>query len=167
MKKIISLLLTVSLILSFTACSDRKTKTDVPAVSEESSGRTVVTIGTVGELNRFPTEYEFNLSQNNYRFQIKDYSKIVDNDDEECSKAFGQLKLYIISGNAPDIIAVWSDPMSEFIHTEMFEDIYNLMDEYGGVSRDDFLPNILKGFEIDNEIPVISANFVTVKKGQI
>ncbi len=83
MKKIISLLLTVSLILSFTACSDRKTKTDVPAVSEESSGRTVVTIGTVGELNRFPTEYEFNLSQNNYRFQIKDYSKIVDNDDDE------------------------------------------------------------------------------------
>lgn len=49
--------------------------------------------------------------------------------------------------------------MSELIRTGMFEDIYTLMDKYGGVSRDDFLPNILKGFEIDGKIPAIAPNF--------
>lgn len=159
MKKITSLLTAVSVMLFFTACSDKEIKTDTVSVSESKSGRTVITIGTVGEMTVFPTEYEFNASQSDYSFEIKDYSKMVDNDDEECSKAFGLLRLDIISGNAPDIISVWATPMSEFIRTGMFEDIYTLMDEYGGISRDDFLPNILEGFEIDGEIPAISPNF--------
>lgn len=159
MKKITSLLLTVSVMLSFTACSEKENKTDTGIVPEKTSEKPVVTIGTVGELSRFPAEYEFNLSQSKYRIQIKDYSKLVEDDDAECSKAFGKLKLDIISGNAPDIISVWSTPMSELIRTGMFEDMYSLMDEYGGISREDFLPNILDGFEIDGKIPAISPNF--------
>lgn len=72
MKKIILLLTAVSVILTFTGCSDKKNKsdtvneniTDTSEVSGQKSGRTVITIGTVGEMTAFPTEYEFNASQN-------------------------------------------------------------------------------------------------------
>ncbi|MDO4864755.1 MAG: hypothetical protein Q4A05_11355, partial [Ruminococcus sp.] len=38
-------------------------------------------------------------------------------------------------------------------------DLYPLMDEYGGLTKDDFLPNVLEGLTVDGELPAVIDSF--------
>lgn len=106
-----------------------------------------------------PAITEFNRTNKQYELKIIDYSKLVEEDDDDYSKALNALKLDLTTGNSPDIVSAYSGDMRTLIETGAFTDIYKLMDEYDGVKKVDFLPNIIKGFEINGEIPAISYGF--------
>ena len=126
---------------------------------QNSSGKTEITIGMPAFNNQFfPNISKFNGDSRDYIMKTVDYSKLVD-DDEDGSKAMHKLKMDLVSGSAPDIIILNSVDMMDFVNTGAFTDMYELMEQYDGVKKSDFLPNIIKGFEVDGKIPALSYGF--------
>ncbi len=165
-KKITALTLSILTVGAFTSCSKDKPE-DISDSQESSSseitedGKTVITIGMPG-INSMLVPYitDFNRKNKNYHLEIIDYSKDIGEDDIEATKAFNAMKLAIATDEAPDIVALNSAWMAELLPKDMFTDMYALMDSCEGVKREDFLPNVLEGFEVNGEIPAISNCFV-------
>lgn len=167
MKKLLSIILPTILLSALVSCagvdnnSDSSSVTESSAIEYTAQGKIVVTVGMPGKNQLIiPVISKFNNSQDKYELKIVDYSEIVGEETNGVSdRAVNQLNLDIAAGKAPDIIAVAPTYMSNYIQNGMFADMYSLMDEYGSISKDDFLPNVIEGFEVDGKIPAISPNF--------
>lgn len=127
---------------------------------ENNTGKTEITVGMPG-INKLvlPIITEFNSKYPDYNMTIVDYSKQVTDDDENGSKAVNQIKLDLVSGKAPDIVVLHPSYMAAIVGTGAFADMYDLMEQYDGVKKEDFLPNVIGGFEVNGEIPAISYCF--------
>lgn len=164
-RKITALTLAVLTIGAATSCG--KDKPEEINDSQESTdenevgGKTKITIGmpTVNQLV-LPYVVEFNNTNDLYEVEIIDYSKQVEDDDADNTKAMQAMKMDLISENPPDIIAgLHPTYMAEFLQKDAFADMYELMDAYDGVKREDFLPNVLEGLEVNGEIPAMTYGF--------
>ena len=164
-KKITALTLSILTVGAFTSCS--KDKPEDISDSQESSlseitedGKTVITLGLPG-MNQLllPSVNDFNNKNENYHLEIIDYSKGIEDDDVEGTKARNALKMALATDETLDIIALHPAYMAELLPKDMFTDMYALMDSCEGVKREDFLPNVLEGFEVNGEIPAISNGF--------
>ena len=164
-KKITALTLSILTVGALTSCN--KDKPEDISDSQESSlseiteeGKTVITIGMPGINSMLvPHINDFNNKNKDYHLEIIDYSKGIEDDDIEATKAFNAMKMAIATDEAPDIIALNSAWMAELLPKDMFADMYALMDSCDGVKREDFLPNVLEGFEVNGEILAISNCF--------
>ena len=165
-KKITALTLSILTVGAFTSCSKDKPE-DISDSQESSSseitedGKTVITLGLPG-MNQLllPSVNDFNNKNKNYHLEIIDYSKGIEDDDIEGTKARNALKMALVTDEAPDIIALHPAYMAELLPKNMFTDMYALMDSCEGVKREDFLPNVLEGFEVNGVIPAISNCFI-------
>lgn len=81
--------------------------------------------------------YNENNSDSDYKVELKKYSSIYKQD----------LQADILSGAAPDIIEMNNMNIDSFGSYEYFADLYPLIDNDPELSREDFMPNILSGFE--------------------
>lgn len=158
----------VSLLLTIPAASCGKNKNEDINDSRESNssdnipenGKQVITVGMPVENQLLlPVLNDFNSSGTSYEIKIIDYSTLVNNDDENYTKAMDAMKMDLVSGKAPDIIALNPGDMLDFIETGCFCDMYSLMEQYEGVKKEDFLPNVLKAFELENKLPAMSYCF--------
>lgn len=161
MKKIIAFTLAFSLMAAFSCGKDKDSSSEPDGDTQQDMLTTnEITIG-MPEINKLvePAIISFNNSQKAYQLKIVDYSKLVSEDDNFHSNALRQLQMDLILGTAPDIIVLNPSYTQPLVHKEVFADMYELMDSFGGVSRDEFIPNALSGFEANGKLPAIAANF--------
>lgn len=165
MKRILPLTLAVIMTIGVFSCGNKadEVKNPKPMNQSESAaetdGKTVITIGSPAyNAMEMPLINKFNSSQDEYVVELKNYAELieVDYDDE---KALNMMRMEIANGTAPDIIMCHPEFMADFIRQNAFADLYQLMDSQDGVKREDFLPNVLEGFEINGKIPAISSGF--------
>ncbi len=128
---------------------------------DEVGGKTKITIGMpVANEHIISQIVKFNNANELYEVGIIDYSKRVEEDDADNTKAMQAMKMDMISDNSPDIIGgLHPTFMAEFLQQDAFTDMYELMDTYDGVKREDFLPNVLEGLEVNGAIPAITNSF--------
>ncbi len=163
-KKITALTLSILTVGAFTACNKDKPE-DVSDSQESSSSemaednKTVINIGVPGANPLvLSCVNSFNSKNESYQIEIIDYSKGIE-DDMDGTKAMQAFKLALTTDEAPDIIALSPMYMTELLSKDMLADLYPLMDSCEGVKREDFLPNVLEGFEVNGEMPAISNCF--------
>lgn len=104
---------------------------------------------------------KFNSENEEFKIEIVDYSGSDD--------PFDQMKLDIISGNAPDIIKFNTGTFIGGFNSRasIFVDFYSLMDNDKEITRNMFLDGFLEGMESDGKLlqiyPTFSLNTVTIK----
>lgn len=155
LKKFTALTLSVMTLGTLVSCGN-KTKQD------SSDGKTEVTIGFVSYTENAMLSdaiLSFNSSQSEYEIISVNYFELAEGSEDIEAQAVNLLNLDLVSGKALDIIAVQSEIMSNLIKKDMFTDLYSLMEKYDGVKMEDFLPNILEGFEINGKLPAVSDGF--------
>lgn len=104
----------------------------------------------------------FNRSSN-VRVNVIDYAALYQTEDDFSA---GQTKLTteIMSGTMPDILALQNMPYRQLAAKGLLEDLYPYFDADSELSRDDFVPNILRAMEIDGKLysTVTRFNIVTL-----
>ena len=89
----------------------------------------------------------YNKTTEQYAAQMRSY----DSNDE--------LKSDILSGDPPDVFLGEASEMYKYTDFGAFENIYELMDERGGLKREDILPNILSAFEYKGGVYALPTTF--------
>jgi ABC-type glycerol-3-phosphate transport system substrate-binding protein len=98
---------------------------------------------------------DFNKKNQEYRVEVKEYMY----ETEDYEAALTQMKSDIVGGNMPDIIDI-SGTMQQYASKGLLEDLYPYLDSDPELKRDDYLPNILKAYELDGKLYSISPFFV-------
>lgn len=140
-----------------TTSINRLTKSDGTAASKE-----IITIGVSYPDSRVTSKItEFNKSSSDYKIKLVDYSKFYEYGDtgEALNTAEAQMKLDIVSGNAPDIIMADGGSLSTLASKGVFVDLYDFMGKNGTVSKDELVSNIIKMGEQDGKLVSISTSF--------
>jgi len=123
------------------------------------NNKTVLTIGMPGINNLLePLIKDFNKKSKDCEIKIVDYAELTD-DSFDGGKAVHQMNLDLAAGKAADIICCHPEFMAEFIQKDVFVDMYELMESHDGIKKEDFIPNVIKGFEVNGKIPAISNGF--------
>ncbi|MDE5582937.1 MAG: extracellular solute-binding protein [Ruminococcus sp.] len=133
---------------------------------EELANQTIITLGTIYSDTMLSTRItDFNKSQTKYRIKLSDYSKYNkwDDDGNQIGSAVKELKMDLVSGNAPDMIATYDyDIISELANKGAYADLYDFMKDDEDISKDDFLPNVLKASEVNGKLYGLSQSFGVV-----
>ncbi len=157
MKKLTALLITIFTLTACGTAPDEINDSQESTTDNISDTKTEITIGMPGYNSLIaPAITDFNNKSSDCVLEIIDYSKLVNDDNDSGEKAVNQLRMDLISGKAPDIIVLHPAYMADFVNTGAFTDMYELIDNCEGVKREDFLPNVLTGFEVDGKIPALS-----------
>ncbi len=105
----------------------------------------------------------FNKSQDDVRIKIVDYSKYDDYDEENkkvINSSENQLKMDIVSGNAPDMVFVYDPGVIKSIASKgVFADLYPLLGTNGSAKKEDIMDNVLKACEYDGKLVTITPGF--------
>lgn len=119
----------------------------------------VITMATFGATDYYANN--FNSSQSDYRIKCVDYSQYIQPDDYKGESMMKQLKMDIISGNAPDIIFMDDiNTIKELGEKGALADLYSLMENDSEINKDTFLPNILQAFESgDGKLYALTTGF--------
>ena len=154
MKKFITLSLLLSLICAVTACSSSKESSlTLNETRFTEDGKQILTVASFGSLGAKFTSYtQFPID---YKIELKNYMP----EDTTFEEASRQLDIDMIQGKSPDILFAPVDKMYSYIRKGAMADLFPLMEEYGSLSKKDFLPNVLKGLTIDNELPAVVDSF--------
>jgi len=129
----------------------------------------IMTIAVMGSEYTVRNEVlRFNRQSDEYRFQIKSYSP-SDYQDPSMTEydymdlveaALTDLNNDIIAGRIPDVLVVNEYlPVDSYISKGLLTDLYTLMDADSRISREDFLPNILRAYEVNGKLYEISPRF--------
>lgn len=153
MRKKIVLLLASAVLTAAVACGE-KSEISLTETSYDESGRPVVTIGMFGS-GPLPDLGDHLSAPTDIAVEYVNYAKDV-GEDYDGEKAFMQAKQAILSGDPPDIIALSPEFMLRLYKLGALADLYELMEEYDGLKPDEFLPNVLEGFELNGELPAMA-----------
>ncbi len=91
----------------------------------------------------------FNKSNDEYEVEIRNYEYGTD-----------ALRADVLSDNSPDIYCYSDlDTVQSYTNIGAFADMYELMDTYGGLSREDIMPNVLEAYETGGKLYFMSNTF--------
>lgn len=99
----------------------------------------------------------FNRANKDVRIEVVDYSQF--NTEEDFSAGVTKLNAEIISGNVPDIFVSDQLPIEQYGTKGLLCDLYTLIDADTELSRESFIPNILKAMESNGKLYSISSAF--------
>lgn len=105
---------------------------------------------------------KFNRSNENCRIEIVDYSEYNTEEYQngmDYNSGLNKLTTEIMAGKVPDIIDLNGLPYNQLAAKGLLEDIYPFIDADSELSRDDFLPNILKAAEFDGKLCCVVPGF--------
>lgn len=139
----------------------RLTKRDA---SELANTKVITLITEYSDSNVTDMVRSFNQSHTDYRIKVEDYSKYYEYDDttqESINTPENQLKMDIAAGKTFDMVILSSNSSlyQNLANKGMFTDLYEYLGKNGSVSKDEFLPNILKACEKDGKLLCISPSF--------
>ena len=90
----------------------------------------------------------FNRRDSEYRITLKCYNDIQ------------SLNMDMLSGKTPDILMIGNEtPADTYVTKGIFADMYEFIDSDSELSREDFLPNLLKASETDGKLYTFSDRF--------
>ena len=122
---------------------------------------TIASLNGTWELNEKVSA--FNKAHDDVRFKVIDYSKYDEYDEETYmlkSSGEDQFKKDIVAGDVPDMLVSYSNgPVMSLANKGLFADMYELIDKDPDLSREDFLPNILKAGEFKGKLVAFSPSF--------
>lgn len=132
--------------------------------ADELANQTIVTVGMLYSDSSITSKItEFNKSNSDYRIKISDYSKYNEWDEEagkQTNSAEKQLKMDIVSGNAPDMIVTYNyNLISELASKGTYADLYTYLEKDSDLKKDDIMPNVLSASEIDGKLYALSPYF--------
>ncbi|MBR2283320.1 MAG: hypothetical protein IJ874_02720 [Ruminococcus sp.] len=135
------------------------TQRDISQVSSKTVVRVATTIGNDFDLQDYVKKYNNQHIDDNYRMEIVSYGGTQDETHDEAQE---RLRMDIISGNAPDIVAFSPEtPVISFGSRESeFVDLYTLIDSDPDLSREDFIPRVLEGLESGGKLLTITPVFM-------
>ncbi|MBR6580382.1 MAG: extracellular solute-binding protein, partial [Ruminococcus sp.] len=91
----------------------------------------------------------FNKSSDEYEVEVRTYEYGTD-----------ALRADVLSDNSPDIYCYSDlDTVQSYTNIGVFADMYELMDTYGGLSREDIMPNVLEAYETGDKLYFMSDRF--------
>ena len=100
---------------------------------------------------------KFNRANKDVRIEVVDYSQF--NTEDNYSAGVTKLNTEIISGNVPDIFVSDQLPIEQYAAKGLLCDLYTLIDSDSELSRESFIPNILKAMETDGKLYSIASAF--------
>lgn len=123
-----------------------------PSVSED--GKPVLKVAVLGSL---PPAFHDSLNvPNDVKIETVNYSEGVDdNVPDKTDTIRTNIDMELISGNIPDLFILPPVYARIFADHGLAADLYGYMDRYGGISREDFLPNMLEGMTVDGKLPAL------------
>ncbi|NLL77940.1 MAG: extracellular solute-binding protein [Clostridiales bacterium] len=96
---------------------------------------------------------DFNKTNQEYRIEVKEYMS------EDYDTGASQLNTDIVSGNTPDIIDLSSGSLQQYASKGILEDLYPYIDNDPEIKREDYLPNVLKAYEMDGKLYTVAPFF--------
>ena len=132
--------------------------------AEELANQTVITVGMLYNDQAITSKItEFNKSNTDYRIKIADYSKYNEYNEEQekmTNSAQKQLKMDIVSGNAPDMIVTYDYSLiAELAPKGTYADLSTYLEKDDDLSEDDIMPNIIKASTIKGKLYSLSPTF--------
>ena len=152
---------TLTAAMLLTACSGEKpsqvqqeTKTEQNTAVTEN-GKTVLKIAIAGGM---PQAFTDNMNMPaDIKLERTDYFKEIDDPYQPGSIAAVRrnIEMDMISGNAPDMFVLPPAYARIFIDCGITADLFGCMEKYGGIQKNDFLPNMLDGMTVDGKLPAM------------
>ena len=101
---------------------------------------------------------EFNKSSDRYRIVVKDYSE-YNTDGGDDSAALTKLNTEIMSGVIPDMLLTANLPVERYAAKGILTDLYALIDSDSELTRESFVPEILRACETDGKLYQMPTTF--------
>ena len=101
---------------------------------------------------------DFNKTSDAYRIVVKDYSEFNTNDDY--SAGLTKLNTEIMSGVIPDMFLTENLPVERYAAKGILTDLYELIDSDSELTRESFVPQIIKACETDGKLYELPASFM-------
>lgn len=158
MKNFIHVILTLFTILMLVGCekqnSELNKKNKESNTDNTEQGPITLTYGYIDYQSLWDLDPDiqkqiisFNKSQQDYFIEVVKYG----NDNYE--DGLNALNAAISSGNAPDIIEISRETLLRQLGNKgVIENLYSYIDDGEWPQREDFVPNVLKHFEIDEKL---------------
>ena len=126
--------------------------------ASEVKEKTVLTLACMGlDWSLRSKIVEYNKANDQYRIQVVDYSEYATDDDYNAG--ITKLTTEIISGSVPDLFLTSSLPIDKYAAKGVVADLYTFMDGGSGLSRDYFVPQVLKAIEKDGKLYELPTKF--------
>ena len=126
--------------------------------ASEIQEKTVLTLACMGlDWSLRSKIVEYNKSNDQYRIQVVDYSEYATDDDYNAG--ITKLTTEIISGSVPDLFLTSNLPIDKYAAKGVVADLYTFMDGGSGLSRDYFVPQVLKAIEKDGKLYELPTKF--------
>ena len=126
--------------------------------ASEVKEKTVLTLACMGlDWSLRSKIVEYNKSNDQYRIQVVDYSEYATDDDYNAGVT--KLTTEIISGSVPDLFLTSSLPIDKYAAKGVVADLYTFMDGGSGLSRDYFVPQVLKAIEKEGKLYELPTKF--------
>lgn len=126
--------------------------------ASEVKEKTVLTLACMGlDWSLRSKIVEYNKSNDQYRIQVVDYGEYATDDDYNAG--ITKLTTEIISGSVPDLFLTSSLPIDKYAAKGVVADLYTFMDGGSGLSRDYFVPQVLKAIEKDGKLYELPTKF--------
>ena len=126
--------------------------------ASEVKEKTILTLACMGlDWSLRSKIVEYNKSNDQYRIQVVDYSEYATDDDYNAG--ITKLTTEIISGSVPDLFLTSSLPIDKYAAKGVVADLYTFMDGGSGLSRDYFVPQVLKAIEKDGKLYELPTKF--------
>ena len=126
--------------------------------ASEVKEKTVLTLACMGlDWSLRSKIVEYNKSNDQYRIQVVDYSEYATDDDYNAG--ITKLTTEIISGSVPDLFLTSNLPIDKYAAKGVVADLYTFMDGGNGLSRDYFVPQVLKAIEKEGKLYELPTKF--------
>ncbi len=123
-----------------------------PSEDATANKKTIIEIGCLDAGQIVSEIRQFNRENEKVKVLVRNYSQYGS------EKAAEQLKLDVISGNAPDVFLInYGFPEEALISAGAFENLYLWLEQDSELKKEDFLGNILDAYSMDGclyEMPV-------------
>ena len=126
--------------------------------ASEVKEKTILTLACMGlDWSLRSKIVEYNKSNDQYRIQVVDYSEYATDDDYNAG--ITKLTTEIISGSVPDLFLTSNLPIDKYAAKGVVADLYTFMDGGNGLSRDYFVPQVLKAIEKEGKLYELPTKF--------
>lgn len=155
---LLSLLVAGMQLVLTVSCGNRKNETSVCSLNDsEENQAQIVKIASVtnsDELSYYAGQY--NSDNDKYKIEIVNYGQ-----GQNLEENIRNLKMDIVSGNAPDIIPFNANmPIDTFGSGEsIFVDLYSMIDNDTDLRRENFVAGFLEGMESNGKLLMITPSF--------
>ncbi len=131
----------------------------VPVDSSEVKEKSIISLGCFYlDWNIRSAIADFNKTNENYTIYATSYADTNDTSDYYAAQT--KFNNEILAGNVPDILLIDSSmPFDSYASKGLFADLYEVIESDSELTKDSFLPNVLRAMERDGKLLAITPNF--------